>query len=146
SLAFWMVGTIAFESEGTIANPLAPAEIRFSIAATWPSLSPSNLPAAVIRLSPSSFAVASAPSRILTKNGLVSVLVIRPTVSAARAALATPQSARPATAAFRNLKFLMTSSRWNTWDPGPPGILEHRLRPLLLQVVRHLEGNTSQWR
>ncbi len=83
SRAFLIVGTIALESDGTIAKPFAPAEIRFSIAATWPSLSPSNLPAAVIRVTPSSLALASAPSRILTKNGLVSVLVIRPTVSAA---------------------------------------------------------------
>ena len=50
SRAFLMVGTIALESLGTMAKPLAPAEIRFSIAATWPSLSPSNLPAAVIKL------------------------------------------------------------------------------------------------
>ena len=35
---------------------------------------------------PSSLAFASAPSRILTKNGLVSVLVIRPTMSAAEPA------------------------------------------------------------
>ena len=47
SRAFLMVGTIALESLGTMAKPLAPAEIRFSMAATWPSLSPSNLPAAV---------------------------------------------------------------------------------------------------
>ncbi len=32
SRAFWMVGTIALESLGTMAKPLAPAEIRFSIA------------------------------------------------------------------------------------------------------------------
>ena len=83
SRAFLMVGTIALESLGTMAKPLAPAEIRFSIAATWPSLSPSYLPAAVRSSMPSSFAFSWAPSRILTKNGLVSVLVMRPTMSAA---------------------------------------------------------------
>ena len=61
--------------------PLAPAEIRFSIAATWDSLSPSYLPAKLCSLTPSSLALASAPSFILTKNGLVSVLVIRPTIA-----------------------------------------------------------------
>jgi hypothetical protein len=44
-------------------------------------LSPSNLPAAVISCTPSAFAVFSAPSFIFTKNGLVSVLVIRPTLT-----------------------------------------------------------------
>ena len=63
-----------------------PAEIWFSMQATWPSLSPSNLPAQAISLTPSSLALASAPSRILTKKGLVFVLVIRPMiVSAAKA-------------------------------------------------------------
>jgi hypothetical protein len=40
-------GTIALESFGVIRKPLAPAEIRFSIAWTWDSLSPSCLPANV---------------------------------------------------------------------------------------------------
>jgi hypothetical protein len=38
-------GTMAFESLGVIRMPLAPAEIRFSIAWTCDSLSPSDLPA-----------------------------------------------------------------------------------------------------
>ncbi len=52
----------------------------FSMAVTWPALSPSNLPAAVSswRRSPAAF---FAPSFIFTKNGLVSVLVIRPIVT-----------------------------------------------------------------
>ena len=52
----------------------------FSIAVTWLALSPSNLPAAVISLTPLALASFSAPSFILTKNGLVSVLVMSPTL------------------------------------------------------------------
>src|SRR6266576_2295199 len=43
--AFSTVGTIAVESLGTSRMPLAPAFTNASIAATWPSLSPSYLPA-----------------------------------------------------------------------------------------------------
>ena len=43
--AFSTVGTMAVESLGTSMKPLAPAAIRCSMAATWPSLSPSALPA-----------------------------------------------------------------------------------------------------
>jgi hypothetical protein len=53
----------------------------FSMAVTWLALSPSNLPAAVIRVTPSASASFCAPSFILTKNGLVSVLVISPTLT-----------------------------------------------------------------
>src|SRR3954447_3400610 len=74
-------GTIALESLGVIIRPLAPAEIRLSTAATWLSLSPSFLPAKDCRSAPSFLAWASAPSFIFTKNGFVSVLVIRPTVT-----------------------------------------------------------------
>ena len=52
----------------------------FSIAVTWLALSPSNLPAALISVAPLADASFCAPSFILTKNGLVSVLVIRPTL------------------------------------------------------------------
>ena len=45
SRAFFTVGTIAVELLGTSRMPLAPAAISCSIAATSPSLSPSNLPA-----------------------------------------------------------------------------------------------------
>ena len=44
-LALSISGTMAFESLGVIRMPLAPAEIRFSMAWTWASLSPSCLPA-----------------------------------------------------------------------------------------------------
>ena len=50
SRAFLIVGTIALESLGVIRKPFAPAEIRLSIAATWPSLSPSYLPAKRLQL------------------------------------------------------------------------------------------------
>ncbi len=75
-------GTIAFESLGVIIRPFAPAEIRLSTAATCDSLSPSFLPAKDCSSAPSVFAWASAPSFIFTKNGFVSVLVIRPTLTA----------------------------------------------------------------
>ena len=77
--AFSMVGTIAVESLGTIRMPLAPAAISCSMAATCPSLSPSNLPARACVVTPSSLALASKPSFILTKKGLVLVLVMSPT-------------------------------------------------------------------
>ncbi len=80
---------MALESLGVIRMVLAPAAIMFSIAVTWPALSPSVLPAPLSSLAPSFLASASAPSFILTKKGLVSVLVIRPmTGSAACAAKA----------------------------------------------------------
>ena len=63
---------------GVIRMPLTPWLTRFSIAETWPSLSPSNAPASAISSAPSSSAASFADSRILTKNGLESVLVIRP--------------------------------------------------------------------
>ncbi len=87
-------GTIAFESFGVIRKPLAPAEIRLSIACTCASLSPSCLPANVCSLTPASFAAALAPSFILTKKGFVSVLVIRPTIGLSEL----PPSPHPASA------------------------------------------------
>src|SRR6266700_3468267 len=79
--AFSMVGTMALVSLGVIRMPLAPAATMFSMAVTWLALSPSNLPAAVISLAPLAWASFSAPSFILTKKGLVSVLVMRPTMT-----------------------------------------------------------------
>ena len=80
--AFSIVGTIAFESLGVIRMPLAPAAIRFSIAVDL------GLVVAVLLAREASAAstpapwpaACCAPSFILTKNGLVSVLVIRPTI------------------------------------------------------------------
>ena len=85
--AFLMAGTMALESLGVIKIVLAPAAIMFSMAVTWPALSPSVLPAADSTLAPSFFASACAPSFILTKNGLVSVLVIKPMTGSAAYAL-----------------------------------------------------------
>src|ERR1700754_3380569 len=67
------------ESFAVMRKPAAPAEIRFSMACTCDSLSPSCLPAKVCSCTPWVAAAACAPSFIFTKNGLVSVLVIRPT-------------------------------------------------------------------
>src|SRR4030095_6672554 len=77
---------IALLSLGVMRIVLAPAAIMFSIAVTWPALSPSVLPAPDRSLAPCVCAAAAAPSFIFTKKGLVSVLVIRPTTgwSAAR--------------------------------------------------------------
>lgn len=78
SRAFLMLGMMALLSLGVIRMVLAPAAIMFSIAVTWPALSPSALPAPVSSLAPLACAAAAAPSFIFTKKGLVSVLVIRP--------------------------------------------------------------------
>ena len=61
--------------------PLAPCVVMFSIAVTWLALSVSCLPEAVSSLTLSFLACACAPSFIFTKNGFVSVLVIRPMVT-----------------------------------------------------------------
>jgi len=71
-------------------KPFAPAEIRFSIACTWDSLSPSCLPAKDCSCTPAFSAACCAPSFIFTKNGLVSVLVIRPTITSSPDAAAEP--------------------------------------------------------
>src|SRR5215471_9779233 len=73
-----MAGTMAFESLGVMRMVLAPAAIMFSMAVTWPALSPSALPAALSSLAPLALAAACAPSFIFTKKGLVSVLVMSP--------------------------------------------------------------------
>src|SRR3954463_740007 len=75
-------GTIALESFGVIIRPFAPAEMRFSTAATCDSLSPSFLPANDCTFAPAGPAALSAPSFIFTKNGFVSVFVISPTLTA----------------------------------------------------------------
>src|SRR3954452_18351803 len=75
-------GTIALESLGVIISPFAPAEMRFSTAATCDSLSPSFLPANDCTFAPAVPAALSAPSFIFTKNGFVSVFVISPTLTA----------------------------------------------------------------
>jgi hypothetical protein len=72
---------MALESLGVIRMPFTPAATMFSTAVTCPALSPSNFPAAVDSWAPFSLAAFSAPSFIFTKNGLVSVFVIRPTLT-----------------------------------------------------------------
>src|SRR5690348_8470646 len=82
--AFLIAGMMALELLGVIRRVLAPAAIMFSIAVTWPALSPSVFPAAESSFAPFALAASVAPSFILTKNGLDSVLVIRPmTISSA---------------------------------------------------------------
>ena len=98
-------GTIPLVSFGVIRIALAQTFIKRSMASTCPVLSPSDLPARLRKSTPSSFAFASAPSFIFTKNGLVVSLVISPTMilSAAKAGLnASAQAARaPAVAVFQ---------------------------------------------
>ncbi|MDT4879126.1 hypothetical protein FQZ97_1147700 [compost metagenome] len=79
-------------SLGVIRMVLAPAAIMFSIAVTWPALSPSVLPAADSSLAPSLVASAVAPSFIFTKKGLDSVLVIRPITGSAAEAMPTARA------------------------------------------------------
>ena len=97
-LALSISGTMAFESLGVIRMPLAPAEIRFSIAWTWASLSPSSLPANALQRDALVGRACCAPSFILTKNGLVSVLVIRPTIGFSAALAAVTPRAIPSAA------------------------------------------------
>ena len=59
----------------------APCVVMFSSAVTWLALSVSVLPEAVSSLTLSFLACACAPSFIFTKNGFVSVLVMRPMVT-----------------------------------------------------------------
>src|ERR1044072_1811628 len=90
ALAFSRAGTIALESLGVIRRPFTPDATMVSTPVTCPALSPSNLPAAVDSSTPSSLAAFFAPSLIFTKNGLVSVLVIRPTLTLPDPVLAVP--------------------------------------------------------
>jgi hypothetical protein len=78
---------------GVIRKPLAPAEIRFSIAWTWDSLSPSFFPANVCSLTFCAVAACCAPCFILTKKGFVSVLVISPTTGVSPLPEPPPQAA-----------------------------------------------------
>src|SRR3954451_10549600 len=80
SRAFLTTGTIAVVLLGTSRMPFAPAATMLLIAVTWLALSPSYLPAAVISFTPSFAAAFLAPAFIFTKNGFVSVFVIRPIV------------------------------------------------------------------
>src|SRR3954453_18656473 len=152
-------GTIALESFGVIISPFAPAEIKFSTAATCDSLSPSFLPANDCTAAPSPLAALSAPSFIFTKNGLVSVLVIRPTFTPLAAPpvaplllepLSLPHAAAPAVGAgavvaaaiARPLTSPLTTSP-PAPRPGQPtlrqrfqdGVLRHR-RQLVKQSLR----------
>src|ERR1700759_4681924 len=97
--AFWTTGTIAVVLLGTSRMPLAPAATMLLIAVTWLALSPSYLPAAVISFTPSLDAAFWAPSFIFTKNGLVSVLVIRPIVMSPLPERPPPPEAPPPQAA-----------------------------------------------
>ena len=87
-------------AENMMRMAFTPAVIMFSTAVTWVALSPSNLPAAVMSFTPPFAAASSAPCFILTKNGLVSVLVIRP-IAIWSAASAAPELASDATASPR---------------------------------------------
>src|SRR5437764_8863370 len=63
---------------GVTRMPLAPLATRFWIAVIWPSLSPSYLPASASTSTFRACPCSCALWRILTKNGFVSVFVIRP--------------------------------------------------------------------
>ncbi len=61
SLACFSAPRMPVELLGVIRMPFTPCWTRFSIAATWPSLSPSNLPATAISVAPLAAAAAFAP-------------------------------------------------------------------------------------
>ena len=79
--AFSIAGTIAFDCAGVIRMPLAPRVTMFSIAVICVWTSVSVLPAAVVSSALLALAAFCAASFIFTKNGLDSVLVIRPTTT-----------------------------------------------------------------
>ena len=81
SRAFLIESSTPVEEFGVIRMPFTPWPTMFSMAATWPSLSPSNAPASAISLAPSLSACAWAASRNFTKYGFESVLVISPTLT-----------------------------------------------------------------
>lgn len=78
SRACLMAARMPEDEFGVMRMPDTPWLTRFSIAETWPSLSPSNLPANAMSFAPSASAAFCAASRMLTKYGLESVLVTRP--------------------------------------------------------------------
>src|SRR5258708_4518847 len=151
--AFLMLGTIALVALGVIRIAFAPAVIMFSMAVTWLALSPSNLPAAVSSLAPSFDAAASAPCFIFTKNGLVSVLVMRPTTgwSAAWLALAhhTADAATHidtiflATGCLREFRFMGRSSGY--WQRRELRVIA-RANAARLRSVRNLDWNLMRFR
>src|SRR5580700_1503122 len=75
--------------------PLSPAEIALSIAEIWVCVSPSELPAATVSLTPSLAAAVSASLFIVTKYGLVRVLRMRATPTVWPLADADPVDAEP---------------------------------------------------
>ena len=109
SRACLTAGTIDAVSDAVRSMPFAPSAMQVSMAWTWVSLSPSTFPAKAFRVMPSSSALAVAPSFILTKKGLVSVLVIRQTVVLAMALPATAVTAI-ADAPMRCMSFKIDSS------------------------------------
>ena len=98
SRAFSMAGTMAFESLGVIRMPLAPAEIRFSIGRDLALVVAVVLAGERPQLDAELVGLRRAPSFILTKNGLVLVLVIRPTIGLSAALAAVTPRAIPSAA------------------------------------------------
>ena len=118
---------------GVIRIPFTPALTMFSIAVICVAASPSILPAAVSSVTPSSLACLVAPCFIFTKNGLVSVFVIKPTLidaagaacAVGRALLHPTKSARLATVAPVRLttqrdKRISLPSEWTPVVPKAP--------------------------
>src|SRR4051795_5872153 len=157
--AFLIAGTMAFESAGVIRMPLAPRVTMFSIAVIWLWTSVSNLPDAVVSWALFAAAAFCAASFILTKNGFVSVFVIRPTwtlspppppellpllllLLLSRPPHATTPNAAMGTAAAsaakRDLRIpLMRFSPLKTPDPGDPDNVSSNL-----QTIAHLVKGT----
>ena len=138
SRAFLIAGTMAFESAGTSRMTLAPCVVMFSIAVTWLALSVSCLPEAVSSLTLSFLACACAPSFIFTKNGFVSVLVMRPIVTSSSFLAAPPppplsSSSPHATAPTPSAA--TAASAASCLDPRPK-----RIRPSLIWALLLVYG------
>src|SRR5690242_18906009 len=81
---------MALESFAVIMKPLAHAGIMTSIECPWDSLHSTCFPSSAVCCTPAFSAACCATSFILSKNGLLSVLVIRPTITSSPDAAAEP--------------------------------------------------------
>jgi hypothetical protein len=111
-----MAGRMALLSLGVMRMVRAPAAIMFSMAVTWPALSPSVLPAPLSSLAPLGLGGGAAPSFIFTKKGLVSVLVMRPITGSPAASAAPLASSRAAAPQATAVKVVLNMSvSWVRW-------------------------------
>ena len=131
---------------GVIRMPWSPRAMASSIAAIWVCSSPSSLPAAVVILTPSALPAFFAPSCMVTKNGLVSVLVIRPMLTSS----AVPPVSSPERGLdrgnFRRASALLDEAGWiaSEWRSSDNN---RRARYYKITAAGHrqLADETAEW-